>query len=538
MERLTMRRRTRRALATTGAVALMMSLLPVAALADEDDAATARDLDRVCPAPDEVAVPEVPTLTDVDGTTHADAITCAFAYGFAQGFGDGTYRPGLPITRGQAATIVTDVIEVARDETLPVPDQPAFPDSASGTHAEAINKLAEVGVISGQTDGDFGAAADITRGQMARIISNTIDVIDSGTVDGSLPAASDVEFFDDVIGSSFQADVQALAAIGVVQGVDDDSYAPSGAVSRGQLASFVMRAADYLDVEQRFFPTAVEATYEVTLSGQNEVDDSGDDPVLGVGEPGAEATATLVIDAFDGTIDWEIDYAEVTGPFAEAPGFHIHEGGLAENGDIVVFFADGEEVEAGADQTLSGTFEEDPSEFRLAELIENPDGFYLNLHSEDFPPGAVRGQLPAGGQDLLEATTFNATMTGENEVDGEGNRDQGELGATATAEVIVDPVAGTVATTLDLGEVTGPFAEAPGYHIHAGAEGVNGGIVVFFATGAQIQAAADDNDSVFETELTDVPAQVLRELVDSPEDFYLNLHSEDFPPGAVRAQLG
>jgi hypothetical protein len=538
VERMTPTRRTRRALATTGALALALSLLPGAALADNHETAEARGSDRVCPAPDDVAVPGAPTLTDIEGTTHEDAIVCAVDYGFAQGFGDGTYQPGLAITRGQAATILANVIEVATDEDLDVPDEPAFPDSAAGVHAENINKLFAAGVISGQADGTFGVGADINRGQMARIVSNAIDYIDTLDVDGSLPAASDTVFFDDAVGSAFQADVQALAAIGVVQGVDADNYNLGGAVTRGQLASFVMRSADYLDELGRFWPTSEAVEFEVTLSGLNEVDDRGDELVIGVGEADTEATATLLVDAFAGTIDWEIDFSEVTGPFDDAPGLHIHEGGLAENGGIVVFLADGDDLEDADDQTLEGTFVEDVDEFRLIELLNDPDGYYLNLHSDDFPAGAVRGQLPDGGQELLTPSSFTATLTGENEVDGEGTPDQGELETTASAEVLIDPVAGTVTTTLDFSDVTGPFAGAAGYHIHVGAAGVNGPIVVDFGNGEAVQAAADDDNSIFVTTVEDVDPALLRMLVNSPENYYLNLHSEDFPPGAVRAQLG
>lgn len=537
MERMTRPRRTRRALASTGALALALSLLPGAALADNHDNAEARDSDRVCPAPDDAAVPGAPSLTDIEGTTHEDAIVCAVDYGFAQGFGDGTYQPGLAITRGQAASILANVIEVATDEDLVVPAEPAFPDSEAGVHAENINKLSAAGVISGLEDGTFGVGADINRGQMARIVSNTIDYVDTQAVDGSLPAASDVEFFDDAVGSTFQANIQALAAIGVVVGVDEDNYDLGGAVTRGQLASFVMRSADYLDELGRFWPTSEAVEFTVALSGLNEVDDEGATPVFDQGEPMTEATATLLVDPFAGTIDWSVDYDDVTGPFAEAAGFHIHEGGLAENGDIVVFLADGADVEAGVtqagvDQSLEGTFEEDIDEFRLIELIDDPDAYYLNLHSEDFPAGAVRGQLPTGGQELLEATTFDLTMTGEAEVDMDGQE-----GASAAATLIVDPVAGTITHTVNFSEVDGPFAEAPGYHIHVGADDENGPVVLFLATGEGLQAAADDDGSIITESVVDADAALLRLLVTDSANYYINLHSDDFPGGAVRAQL-
>ena len=32
----------------------------------------------------------------------------------------------------------------------------------------------------------------------------------------------------------------------------------------------------------------------------------------------------------------------------------------------------------------------------LQEIVDNPAGYYVNLHTEDFPAGAIRGQLAAG----------------------------------------------------------------------------------------------------------------------------------------------
>jgi len=548
-----------------GVIALTLSLLPGAALAayhgghgtaptygddddrDDDGAATdpgegapavdavdppqPRDIDAVCPVPTEVAV-DGPSLSDIEGTTHEATIRCAVDYGFARGRTDGSYGSNAPITRGQAATILTNVIEVAIGSALPEPDAPLFSDSVDGVHATAINKLAEADVVAGRTDGSFGVGADINRGQMAAIVSNAIDLIDTEAVDDSLPAAVDQAFFEDVVDTRFQDEVQALAGVGIVQGVDAGVFSPGASVTRGQLATFVMRSVAFVDTFARFAPTAETVTFEVDLAGLNEVNDEGDTPEFDVGEQSATATATLVVDAFAGSIAWEVDFSEVTGPFDAAPGFHIHEGGLAENGPIVAFLATGDELQDAEGQTLEGTFEEDVEEFRFVDLVDDPDGYYLNLHSDAFPPGAVRGQLPGGGQDLLEPVTFEVTMTGEAEVENEG-----QLGASAPATLVVDAVERTITHTVDFSEVDGPFAAAPGYHIHVGAEDENGPIVLFLATGDELQAAADDDAVITDKRIEDVDPALLRLLITDPGNYYLNLHSNEFPPGAVRAQL-
>jgi len=112
-----------------------------------------------------------------------------------------------------------------------------------------------------------------------------------------------------------------------------------------------------------------------------------------VGEEGATADATIEVDYVAGEIDYVLQFADVTGPFGAAPGFHIHVGAADENGPIVAFLANGEAVEAAsASGELSATFADAPARV-LREILTSPQNYYVNLHSNDFPAGAVRAQL-------------------------------------------------------------------------------------------------------------------------------------------------
>lgn len=528
---------------------MTLMLLPTAASAQAGETPDARGLDGACPPPADAAV-DGADLPDATGV-HAEAIRCAADYGLVQGFEDGTYRPGTEVTRGQMATFIRNWTETALSIELDVPAEPAFPD-ATGVHGDAISALAEAGIVAGREDGTYGTGATVNRAQMARFILNALDYADNPLAQGTVRASSDTEFFADVVDTFFQADIQALAEVGIVQGTEPDVYNPAGEVNRGQLASFLMRSADFMEREQRWEPTARVETFTVALSGENEVaiDEDTGEVTFGVGEPGATGDAVLTVDAFTGTLDWEADFTDVTGPFDGAPGLHIHEGALDENGGIVAFLADGDALEAAEGQMISGTFEEvdvdAEVDFRLADLIAEPEAYYVNLHSDAFAPGAVRGQLPDGGQALIPSiVTFEATLTGANEieVDDEGNvtaTGVGEADTSAQATVTVDALRGEIAWEIDYTEVTGPFEDAAGFHIHAGTSDQNGPVVVFFATGAQVEAAEGQTLSGTFTvdDLADDVELDFRDLIDTPEDFYLNLHSEDFPAGAVRAQLG
>jgi hypothetical protein len=527
----------RRPLALVGAAALAVTVIPTGPVAAQEAPPGSRGIDRVCPAPEDAAVTDVPVLGDVAGTTHEQSITCALEYGLVRGFGDGTYRPGTPVTRGQMATFVKNWIETATGlDFVDVPPT-TLTDVAGTTHAESIDALVEFGVVSGRANGTFAPDAPVTRGQMARFVTGALDLADTLEVDGSLPPDTDVTYFTDVTGTTFASEIRAIAEVGIVQGIGGNRYAPTAPVTRGQVATFLMGGADYLDRNQRWEPTSVIVEYEVALSGENEVDPTTG--AFGAGEPTATGTATLTIDAFRGELDVELRYDDVTGPFdgEGTPGAHIHAGAIDENGPIVVTLATGAELEAG-DGTWETTVIEDVTEFRFAELVEDPDAYYVNLHSDDFPAGAVRGQLPLGGQDLLAATEFEVTMTGEAELDDTVSPvvlGVGEGGGSAPATIEVDYVNGEIGYSVDISGVTGPFAAAPGFHIHAGAADENGPIVAFLADGADVQAAV--GSGTLSGTFTDASPSLLRALVQNPDGYYVNLHSDLFVPGAVRAQL-
>ncbi len=80
----------------------------------------------------------------------------------------------------------------------------------------------------------------VTRGQMAAFLVRAMGYLDDGG--GGL--------FVDTVGSVFAADIDKLATAGVTKGCNppaNDRYCPDRAVTRGQMAAFLVRAMGYLD---------------------------------------------------------------------------------------------------------------------------------------------------------------------------------------------------------------------------------------------------------------------------------------------------
>jgi hypothetical protein len=294
--------------------------------------------------------------------------------------------------------VLRSFIEVATPETLPFPYADPFPDIGATVHRDAIAALADAGVVAGRADGTYDVGATVTRGQMARFLVTTLTF--TAKAPQAFPPTVDTAFFGDAVDTAFQAEIQALAAVGIVQGTADGRYRPGADVTRGQLASILLRAGDLLAEQGLWQPEEpIRGALDITvqLRGEDVLDLDGGQLVDGKGQPGAQATATLVFDAVEGTLGYAVDLGNVRGGFDFAAGIRLQRGAAGVNGPAVLILATGAQVQA-ATGVVSGVLEgTDASDNDVAaavtEVLEDPTGFYLTIRSNDFPNGAVRGQL-------------------------------------------------------------------------------------------------------------------------------------------------
>lgn len=101
------------------------------------------------------------------------------------------------------------------------------------------------------------------------------------------------------------------------------------------------------------------------------------------GPDGGTGTATIVIDQAEKTLCYELSWSEEVG---EPNAGHIHKGAKGLTGPAVVNFQlpdkpkDCLKVDGAVLQQIAG----------------DPAGHYVNLHTNAYPAGAVRGQLREG----------------------------------------------------------------------------------------------------------------------------------------------
>jgi hypothetical protein len=105
----------------------------------------------------------------------------------------------------------------------------------SAFHDE-IEALTAHGVVSGYADGTFKINANVTRGQLAKMIWKAL------TVEGTplVPAPGPTAIFTDVqAGSAFYAAIEYVAGRGFASGYFDGTFRPSNSPTRGQMAKQV-----------------------------------------------------------------------------------------------------------------------------------------------------------------------------------------------------------------------------------------------------------------------------------------------------------
>lgn len=192
------------------------------------------DLSAVCGAVSPQSFADVP-----DSNTHVTAIECLAGLDVALGFTDGRYGPSGTVTRLQMASFVARLLE-AGGVTLPEPTGDHFDDDNGSEHERAVNQLVEIGVIQYDTgenraERDFEGEIAMKRDRMAAWVARAYELI----AGQALPATSTDYFRDDA--RYHEADINRLAAAGIVQGTAPGVYDPRASVRRDQMASYLAR---------------------------------------------------------------------------------------------------------------------------------------------------------------------------------------------------------------------------------------------------------------------------------------------------------
>jgi hypothetical protein len=241
-------------------------------------------------------------------------------------------------------------------------------------------------------------------------------------------------------------------------------------------------------------PTSGGKAFSVALVGEAESP---------AGDPVGTGTATIHLRAGQAQACYQLAAKNLP----PAVAAHIHAGDAGVSGAVVIPLAT-----PGSDGTASGCVA--TTRPLVASILADPASFYVNIHTQEFPGGAIRGQLSG-----TSTSSFGTVIA----IDLKGSS---EPNASGTAVLRFRKADAMVCYRLHAANVTLPTV---GAHIHRGAAGTNGPVVVPFTA----PAASGDSSGC-----TPSTAALIDEITGNPAGFYVNVHTKEHPAGAIRAQLG
>jgi len=251
-------------------------------------------------------------------------------------------------------------------------------------------------------------------------------------------------------------------------------------------------------------PTSAGTALRIFMTGEADV--PAGDPV-GTGE------ATIRLRRGQGQICYSLEVQNITLP---SVGAHIHHGGAGESGPIVVPLR-----QPGANGQSSGCAT--VSRALVSQILVNRSDYYVNVHTTDFPGGAVRGQL-TGTTEADLGRTMTVTLNGASECNAAGTCNLGDLDGAGTT--VFRFRSGNVCYRVRVSNIRLPSV---GTHIHRGTRTSAGPIIV--------QMTAPDASGV-SSGCTATAQTLIDEILATPANFYNNVHTTDFPAGAIRGALG
>lgn len=170
-----------------------------------------------------------------------------------------------------------------------------------------------------------------------------------------------------------------------------------------------------------------EATFRVTsppelASGNDDDDDNGEGgrrrtaqlsgaaEVPGPGDPDGSGTATIRLRPEQREVCFDLTVSNI-GPATAA---HIHEGAEGVAGPVVV------PLDPAPTGGSSSGCVSDVDPVLIRNIVQNPGQYYVNVHNEEFPDGAIRGQLGRVDDD------DNGNNDNEDDDNGDNEDDEGE----------------------------------------------------------------------------------------------------------------
>ncbi len=195
----------------------------------------------ISPGEDPESTTQTPEFSDITGHWAQEQITRMAEEGIVNGMGDGTFQPDGSLTRAQFAAMLVKALGLPLGE-----GNGGFSDvSQSDWFAPYTVAAQRAGIIRGYEDGSFQPDREISREEMAKLLRAAC------ATQELYEDLADIRIFSDWEEIALWAaeSVQAVVGFGLMQGMDDGTFAPASGATRAQAAVVLCRLLDLIEQE-------------------------------------------------------------------------------------------------------------------------------------------------------------------------------------------------------------------------------------------------------------------------------------------------
>lgn len=171
---------------------------------------------------------------DITGHFFETQIRSLDELGIMKGDGKGLYMPNKNVTRAQFATFLNRALKLPAVEVEP------FTDTMGHIHEKEIGNAVAAGVFGGIGDGSFLPDRDLTREEVAVIISRVLT--SHGLTSEPMPLP-----FIDADKFKYPNEVQPVFAYSIMGGNSDLTFRPQESVTRAQTAAVIYKMYNLLE---------------------------------------------------------------------------------------------------------------------------------------------------------------------------------------------------------------------------------------------------------------------------------------------------
>ncbi|WP_121616319.1 S-layer homology domain-containing protein [Virgibacillus halodenitrificans] len=191
----------------------------------------------IAPAASAAETTSFPDVTKESVPAHYDNIMKLVEQDVIQGYEDGRFYPWKSISRGQIAAMLTKSLDLKVPEDLGAALKDYKDVSATSDYAEQIAAVTQAGIFKGNEQGNFNTFAPISREQMATVLVEGFGLNDHEAEKVNVKLSN--------VSPSHRDNVQKIADLGITKPQGDaNEFNPAKQVTRAQFSTFLVLTQD------------------------------------------------------------------------------------------------------------------------------------------------------------------------------------------------------------------------------------------------------------------------------------------------------